>query len=78
MTLTVTLNGNKSYLADSRAQKTADEFSIKYGLAGYQVVAIWEDSDQPLFHELDNAITRAAIEGLNNPADFDGYRLSAY
>lgn len=51
----LTLNGNKSYLAERSAQKAVDEFSIKHGLTGYQVVAIGEDSDHPLFNELDSA-----------------------
>jgi len=52
MTLTVTLNGDKPHLAGSLAQKAAEGFASKHGLTGYQVVAIWQNSDDPLFDEL--------------------------
>ena len=78
MTLTVTLNGSKPPLAEALAQKAADDFVKKHGLTGYEVVAIWQNSADPLFHELDNVITKAALEGLNNRDEFDGYQLSDY
>ena len=76
MTFTVTLNGDKPHLAGSLAQKAAEEFASKHGLTGYQVVAIWQNSDDPLFDELDSAITNAAIEGLDDRDDFDGYQIT--
>jgi hypothetical protein len=76
MTLTVTLNGDKPHLAGSLAQKAAEEFASKHGLTGYQVVAIWQNSDDPLFDELDSAITNAAIEALGDRDDFDGYQIA--
>ena len=76
MTLTVTLNGDKPHLAGSLAQKAAEGFASKHGLTGYQVVAIWQNSADPLFDELDSAITNAAIEGLDDRDDFDGYQIT--
>ena len=67
MTFTVTLNGAKPNVACTLAQKAAEEFASKYGLTGFQVFAIWQNSDDPLFHELDSAITDAAIKGLQDP-----------
>jgi hypothetical protein len=78
MTLTVTLNGDKPHLAERLAQKSVDEFASKHGLTGYQVVAIWQNSDDPLFGELDSAITDAALKGLENRDDFDGDQITAY
>jgi hypothetical protein len=78
MTLTVTLNGSKPHLAEALAQKALDDFVKKHGLTGYQVIAIWQNSDDPLFDELDSVITKAAIEGLDNRDDFDGYQLADY
>jgi len=56
--------------------KGSEEFASKHGLTGYQVVAIWQNSDDPLFDELDSAITNASIEGLDDRDDFDGYQIA--
>lgn len=75
--ITITFENPAHNHSTDDADAALDAFIAKHNLTDDDVIAIWSDSEHPLFSDLDTAITLAATRGWRRPIEFSGYRLIA-